>query len=66
VERKREQEQWKLVWWRQGAVGVVEGSRAAGAGVVEEGGLVVIGTEGSKRAGVERARDERQQTRKAI
>jgi hypothetical protein len=38
------------------ATGVVEGSRATGAAVVEEGGVVA---EGSKRAGVEQARDER-------
>jgi hypothetical protein len=48
-----------------GALGVVEGSRGAGADIVEEGG-VVTGSEGSNRAGVERARDERRWTRKAI
>jgi hypothetical protein len=45
--------------------GMVEGSRVAGAGIVEEGG-VVTGFEGSNRAGVERVRDERRRTRKAI
>ena len=45
---------------------VVEGSRAAGAGIVEEARVVVTRTEGSKRAGVERARDERRRTRKEI
>jgi hypothetical protein len=48
-----------------GAVGVVEGSRVAGASVVEDGG-VVTGSEGSNRAGVERVQDERRRTRKAI
>jgi hypothetical protein len=48
-----------------GTTGVVEGSRVAGASVVEEGG-VVTGSAGSNRAGVERARDESRRTRKAI
>jgi hypothetical protein len=46
-------------------IGVVEGSRVAGAGVVEEGG-VVNGLEGSNREGVEQARDGSQRTQKAI
>jgi hypothetical protein len=46
-------------------VGVVEGSRVVGAGVVEEGG-VVTRLEGSNREGVERSRDESRRTRKAI
>jgi hypothetical protein len=51
----------------RGAIGVVEGSRVAEAVVVEEGGVVVVtGADGSKRAGVERVRDERRQTLKAI
>jgi hypothetical protein len=46
------------------ASGVVEGSRATGAG--EVGGGVVTGSEGVDRAVEERVRNERRQTWKAI
>jgi hypothetical protein len=46
---------------------VVVGTRVAEAGMVEEGGVVVVTrAEGSNRAGVERVQDERRWTRKAI
>jgi hypothetical protein len=45
-------------------VGVVDGSRAAGAG--EVGGRVETGSEGVDRAVEERVRDPRRQTQKAI
>jgi hypothetical protein len=50
-----------------GAACVVEGLREVEAGIVVDGGVVVMtGAEGSKQAGVERARGERRRTLKAI
>jgi hypothetical protein len=51
----------------EAVTGVVVGLREVEAGIVEEGGVVVVtGAKGSKRAGVERVRDKRRQTQKAI